>query len=623
MHEYNQRMLMIILTGLMAWMPWSPTRAETLPLANNRHAFNCEAPIRVMPLGDSITRGSGTPDSTGYRLPLFTNLAGAGYSVDFVGAERDGGAAPLSFDTEHYGFSGRTADWIASQVEAFLNAAPADVILLHIGTNDLLDGQPPSQVADEVMDILDAIDQWENSHSAVTVLLAQIINVPGSNAAISAFNDQLQTLAQSRIANGDQIYLVDIENAAGLDYDDDSIDFVDEVHPSYAGYQKVANLWLKTVQNKLNWPLCNVLQVEMTIPSSIVTSSGAANFTVRILNDGAKTISNLAISSPTAPACAQQLSDLKAGKSTQFSCTAPNVTSGFQHYVTVTATHPDAGQLANQYTLYITARLANLAPLVDLNGLLQGGGDFALTYAEDAGPQPITAPDAFISDPDQATYVSATITPVEQPDGAAESIAVDTTNTAIRANYDETTGAIQLTGPDSFDKFWQVLRSAVYTNKSQNPAASLRTIEFSVSDGSPDRNVSRTLITVVPQNDAPVIAANNGLLTLVGRTTALQPVHLRAADPDHPAVDLTFTLVEAPAHGQLLLDETTLAPGDTFGQVDLDVRRIFYRHTGDTPETDSFSFRVTDTDGATTSVESLPIMVMDQIPLFLPIAARS
>ncbi|MEZ4659453.1 MAG: cadherin-like domain-containing protein [Caldilineaceae bacterium] len=543
-----------------------------------------------MPLGDSITRGSGTPDSTGYRLPLFINSAGAGYDVDFVGAERDGGAALLAFDTDHNGYSGRTAEWIAAQVAAFLNAAPADVILLHIGANDLLDGQAPSQVVAEVTDILDAIDQWESGHSAVTVLLAQIVNVPGGNAAISTFNAQLQTMAQGRISNGDQIHLVDMENEAGLDYSEDSLDFVDEVHPSYEGYQKMANLWLKTVQNKLNWPLCNVLQIEMTIPSTVVTSGNTANFAVRIVNDGAKTISNLVVSTPTAPDCARQLGDLKAGKSIQFSCKAPNITGGFQHYVEVTGTHPDDGALENRYALYITAKLANLAPLVDLSGPVQGGGDFALTYAEDSGPQPLAAPDAFISDPDQATYASATITPVERPDGAAESIAVDTTNTAIRATYDETTGAIQLIGPDSFDKFWQVLRSAAYTNHSQNPAAGLRTIEFSVSDGSPERNVSRTLITVAPQNDPPVIVANNGLLTLVGQTTPLQSVHLRAADPDHPAADLTFTLVEAPAHGQLLHNATPLAPGDTFGQADLDAHRIFYQHTGSAPETDRFFF---------------------------------
>ena len=621
MPKYRRCALILLLIGLITWTPWSRAWAFTAPTQNSS-AFTCDSAIRVMPLGDSITRGSGTSDSTGYRLPLFVNLGGAGYKTNFVGAERDGGAAPLTFDTDHNGYSGRTAEWIASQTDAFLNAAPADVILLHIGTNDLLDGQTPGQVVAEVADILDVIDDWESNHHPVTVLLAQIINTPGHNAAISTFNEQLQIAGQARVANGDQLLLVDMENDAGLSYDIDSLDFMDDVHPSYEGYQKMANLWRQNIQNELNWPVCPPLQVAMSMPSTIVASSTAANFSVRIVNDGAKSISDLTVASPSAPDCARTLNTLQAGKSTQFSCTVPNITGDFQHYVTVTGAHPDEGKLTNQYALYITAQLANLAPLVDLSGPTQGGGNFALQYLEDAGPQPIAAPDAFINDPDQATYASATITLMDRPDGAAEALAVDTSNTAIRATYDEATGALQLSGPDSFDKFWRMLRSTTYVNHSQNPTAGQRTIEVSVSDGSPTRNISRTQITVVPQNDAPQIVANNGLIVLVGQTTVLQPVHLRAADVDHAAADLTFTVVEAPSHGLLRRDATPLASGDTFSQADLDARRILYQHTGNTVATDSFSFRVADAAGATTPVQSLQITVADQLPIFLPLVAQ-
>ena len=42
--------------------------------------------LRVMPLGDSITNGTGSNDTAGYRGFLWTLLKNAGYNVDFVGS---------------------------------------------------------------------------------------------------------------------------------------------------------------------------------------------------------------------------------------------------------------------------------------------------------------------------------------------------------------------------------------------------------------------------------------------------------------------------------------------------------------------------------------------------------
>ena len=41
-------------------------------------------PVRIMPLGDSITYGTNSTGTVGYRRPLYQQLVGAGYSVDFV-----------------------------------------------------------------------------------------------------------------------------------------------------------------------------------------------------------------------------------------------------------------------------------------------------------------------------------------------------------------------------------------------------------------------------------------------------------------------------------------------------------------------------------------------------------
>ena len=47
-------------------------------------------PIRIMPLGDSITYGVGSSALDSYRGALFWRLAQAGVAVDYVGSMRSG-----------------------------------------------------------------------------------------------------------------------------------------------------------------------------------------------------------------------------------------------------------------------------------------------------------------------------------------------------------------------------------------------------------------------------------------------------------------------------------------------------------------------------------------------------
>src|SRR5689334_12599304 len=48
------------------------------------------APLRIMPLGDSITYGVGSSALDSYRGALFWRLADAGVAVDYVGSMRSG-----------------------------------------------------------------------------------------------------------------------------------------------------------------------------------------------------------------------------------------------------------------------------------------------------------------------------------------------------------------------------------------------------------------------------------------------------------------------------------------------------------------------------------------------------
>src|SRR5689334_1660791 len=90
--------------------------------------------VRVMPLGDSITEGTQVPG--GYRIGLWQRLAGAGYRVDFVGSQVNGPAA--LGDHDHQGHPGWRIDQIDANVTRWLATTGARTVLLHIGTNDVL-----------------------------------------------------------------------------------------------------------------------------------------------------------------------------------------------------------------------------------------------------------------------------------------------------------------------------------------------------------------------------------------------------------------------------------------------------------------------------------------------------
>ena len=131
---------------------------------------------------------------------------------------------------------------------------PPDIILLHIGTNDIDELQDPDDVALEVSQILDEIDQYESDYSVnITVILALIINHPnyicGNASTTTTFNDDVYDMAQDRINSGDRIEIVDMECGADIDYRQQPTgDMWNYVHPFETGYEKMADVWFSGLQ---------------------------------------------------------------------------------------------------------------------------------------------------------------------------------------------------------------------------------------------------------------------------------------------------------------------------------------------------------------------------------------
>lgn len=215
-------------------------------------------PISIMPLGDSITYGSASganPDEeVSYRKALRDKLVAAGYEIDFVGSQNSGGA--ILTDPNHEGHGGWCAVGcypfngdILTEVYNFLASNPPDIVLLHIGTNDIRSYHDPQATASAVSGILEEIYRYGSEHNRqIWVILALIINQqnpPCLNCLeTTTYNNALRQMAQNRIQKGDKIIIVDMENGAGIDYrQPPDGDMWNLLHPYETGYQKMANVW--------------------------------------------------------------------------------------------------------------------------------------------------------------------------------------------------------------------------------------------------------------------------------------------------------------------------------------------------------------------------------------------
>ena len=193
-----------------------------------------------MPLGDSITA------RLGYRATLYFELTGQGIDVNFVGSNSDA-VSTGNHDRDHEGWSGFATTDIVANLDGWLSGNPPDVVLLHIGTNDIGSASVGEAITGltSILDIIHAFDP------DITVVLGQIINQQIFSQDVVDYNDQMVTLAQSKLAAGHKIVLVDHENA--LTYPNDMLDLE---HPNDTGYDKMSDVWFNGMTEFL--PVCNV-----------------------------------------------------------------------------------------------------------------------------------------------------------------------------------------------------------------------------------------------------------------------------------------------------------------------------------------------------------------------------
>jgi len=184
-----------------------------------------------MPLGDSITYGEGIVSYGGYRNLLGALLQSDGYLFDFVGSQKSGEDALSDADNEgHPGWRIRNLkDAIDS--EGWLETYQPDLILLHIGSNDLRYGNPV-YAADNLSALLDDI---LTRLPEVHIIIATIIRTRwGSDVKHLSYNNAIPRIAASK---GTRVSVVDMQDVLSKH------DFTTLYHPSPRGYDKMAHAW--------------------------------------------------------------------------------------------------------------------------------------------------------------------------------------------------------------------------------------------------------------------------------------------------------------------------------------------------------------------------------------------
>jgi len=210
-------------------------------------------PVKVMPLGDSITFGSygaGFLGRGGYREILARKCVKENLSIDFVGTLHYPENA--GFDSDNNGLCGWRANQINDSIKVWILKCRPQIILLQIGVNDIIQG---ASVDTTVARLDKLIFNIHASDTNIELYTASIMNVLDSNlykvkmSMVDEYNMKIEKLVNKHSASGMKIYFADIKSLSALG----DLDFhKDRLHPNDMGYSKMADAWWSVLKHYKN-----------------------------------------------------------------------------------------------------------------------------------------------------------------------------------------------------------------------------------------------------------------------------------------------------------------------------------------------------------------------------------
>lgn len=222
--------------------------------------------VKILPLGNSITQGkllvvsqdtkklTYKPDryrglradgahgilasgSGGYRLPLEQMLYDSGWDLEMVGRRTEGGG-------HHEGYPGYMTHEIIPMLDEILEVNDPDLILLHIGTNDLPRPNDAEECFDNIVEMLEIIHDFNPD---IKVVLAQIVPcLQNTDLGEDRYPEiiDLNNLLKNVPYRGNFVTLVDMWTPFVSTDNWESVLMSDSWHPNDDGYYLMAEIWL-------------------------------------------------------------------------------------------------------------------------------------------------------------------------------------------------------------------------------------------------------------------------------------------------------------------------------------------------------------------------------------------
>jgi lysophospholipase L1-like esterase len=198
--------------------------------------------IKIMPLGDSITAGVGSSTRGGYRVQLWKDGTDARWHIQFVGSQVSG---PASLpDRQHEGHPGWRIGQISDHVVNWLQTYRPQVVLLQIGTNDIIYHDSVSSAPARLRSL---ILQITSTLPGTTVIVAQItpLRNPMLNAQVIAYNRTIPSIVKQLSVQDVPVRSVDMYDAVPVSA------LVDGIHPNDSGYAAMAGVWYQALHTLL------------------------------------------------------------------------------------------------------------------------------------------------------------------------------------------------------------------------------------------------------------------------------------------------------------------------------------------------------------------------------------
>ncbi|WP_375471014.1 beta strand repeat-containing protein [uncultured Nostoc sp.] len=263
---------------------------------------------------------------------------------------------------------------------------------------------------------------------------------------------------------------------------------------------------------------------------------------------------------------------------------------------------------------------------------ITSGSASALTYTENA----TTAIDLGItvSDTDSPNLASATVR-ITNGFASAEDILAFTNQNGIIGSYNSSTGVLTLTGSATVANYQTALRSITYTNSSDNPSTTPRTVSFLVNDGTVNSTAFTRNINITSVNDVAIATATSSALSYIENVTTLIDSGITVSDVDSPnLVSATVSITNGFVSAQDTLAFTnqngitgsynsstgvlTLIGSATVANYQTALRSITYTNSSDNPSLTprTVSFLVDDgTANSTAVTRNINITAVNDAPV--------